>query len=194
MGRASGMKSAFNPCKGSGAPYCRDMTRFELLHSWINREGFGLEIGPLHAPIAPKRDGWRVETLDHADADTLRTRYRNSPDVDASLIEDVDYVSDGRSLAEVVGGRNRYDWILASHVAEHVPDFLGFLLDCETILKSSGKLVLALPDKRQCFDAFRPPSRTGEVLQAHLEKRARHTPGQGFDFLANSIELDGKYA
>jgi 2-polyprenyl-3-methyl-5-hydroxy-6-metoxy-1,4-benzoquinol methylase len=167
------------------------VNREDILRSWLERGGLGLEIGPLHAPIAPKRDGWHVETLDHADTETLRTRYRQSPDVDETAIEDVDYVSDGRPLPDVIGVRSRYDWIIASHVAEHVPDLLGFLLDCDAILKPGGRLVIALPDKRQCFDALRPVSTTGDVLQAHLERRTRPSPGVGFNFVARSMDLGG---
>jgi len=169
------------------------MDRHAILRSWLDRDGLGLEIGPLHAPVAPKRDGWRVETVDHGDAETLRARYRDSPDVDTALIEDVDHVSDGRSLVEVIGGAARYDWILASHVAEHVPDLLGFLKDCETLLKPGGRLVVALPDKRRCMDALRPLSTTGDVLQAHAEGRRRHQPARAFDCISRAMQLGGLY-
>lgn len=170
------------------------MDRFDVIRSWLDKEGLGLEIGPLHAPIAAKRDGWRVETLDHATTKTLRERYRDSPDVDATLIEDVDHVSDGRPMPEVIGTAGRFDWIIASHVAEHVPDLLAFFSECEILLKPAGRLILALPDKRQCFDALRPPSTTGQVLQAHFELRKRHPPGHGYDYLAKAVELGGRYA
>lgn len=169
------------------------MDRHAILRSWLDRDGLGLEIGPLHAPVAPKRDGWRVETVDHGDAETLRARYHDSPDVDTTLIEDVDHVSDGRSLVEVIGGAARYDWILASHVAEHVPDLLGFLKDCDTLLKPGGRLVVALPDKRRCMDALRPLSTTGDVLQAHAEGRRRHHPARAFDCIARAVQLGGLY-
>jgi hypothetical protein len=168
--------------------------RMQILRSWLDRDGLGLEIGPLHAPVAPKREGWRVETLDYADSETLRARHSASLDVDASAIEHVDYVSDGRPLLDVIGQHKRYDWLLASHVAEHIPDFLGFLLDCEALLKPNGRLVVALPDKRQCFDALRPVSTTGDVLQARSERRSRHAPSVGFDYVARAVDLGGHYA
>ena len=40
---------------------------------------------------------------------------------------------------------------------------------------------MAVPDKRACFDFFRPPSRTGEMLQAYHEHRARPSFAQVFD-------------
>jgi SAM-dependent methyltransferase len=170
------------------------MDRKELLRTLIDRDGLGLEIGPLHSPVASKQEGWRVEILDHADAETLRNRYRHSPGVEEGLIEEVDHVSDGRPLPDVIGAKSKYDWIIASHVAEHVPDLLSFLSDCQAILKPGGKLVLALPDKRQCFDALRPISTTGAILEAHWARRTRHAPSMGFDFIARSIDLGGQYA
>lgn len=170
------------------------MSRVEILRSWLGRDTLGLEIGPLHAPLASKRDGWRVETLDHADAETLRARHKDSPDVDVNAIEEVDYITDGRRLPEIIGERGRYDWIVASHVGEHIPDLLGFLLDCQALLAPGGRLVLALPDKRQCFDALRPVSTSGNILQAHLESRTRHIAGVGFDYVSRSVDLGGQYA
>ena len=124
----------------------------------------------------------------------MRARHKDSPGVDMESIEQVDYVTGGRRLPEVIGDRGRYDWIVASHVGEHVPDLLSFLLDCQALLTSSGRLVLALPDKRQCFDALRPVSTSGQVLQAHLEKRTRHGAGVGFDYVARAVDVGGRYA
>jgi hypothetical protein len=50
---------------------------------------------------------------------------------------------------------------------------LGFLKDCETLLKQGGILVLAVPDKRRCFDLLQPLTSTGMILQAHAERRVR---------------------
>jgi len=150
-----------------------------------------LEIGPSYNPILPKRDGYRVETVDHATAADLREKYRVHPGVDIAKIEEVDHVWHGEPLSAVVG-TGRFDVVVASHVIEHTPDLLGFLEECEKTLTPTGRLVLAVPDRRRCFDFFRPASTTGAVLQAHLEKRTRHTPGNAFDFVANFATFDGR--
>lgn len=142
--------------------------------------GFGLEVGPSYGPLLPKAAGYNVETIDHADAETLRRKYSGN----AARIEEVDHVSDGRSMLEVIGQAGRYDFILASHVIEHVTDIVRFLQDCEQILRPDGRLVLAVPDKRYCFDAFRPVSTAGDALQACLERRQRHPAGFLFDHVA----------
>ena len=111
-------------------------------------------------------------------------KYANDQGVDVSHIEAVDYIWDGRPLHEVIDKYNYYDYIVASHVIEHTPNLLGFLMECEILLEQNGALVLAIPDKRRCFDLFRPLSTTGAVLQAHVEERTRHTPGTAFDHVA----------
>ena len=131
------------------------MTRSETLRSLFEASGKGLEIGPSHNPLMSKAAGFNVEVLDYLDASALRRKYANAG-VDVSAVEEVDYVGDGRPMTEVIGDRQRYDWIVASHVIEHVPDFVAFLVDCEALLKPGGSLVLAVPDKRCCFEFFVP--------------------------------------
>ena len=88
--------------------------RVNFFRAMVDRTGRGLEIGPSHSPLFPKREGFNIETLDYADATTLRARYAGHP-VNLDAIEDVDHVSDGRSIVEVVGRRACYDYIVSSH-------------------------------------------------------------------------------
>ena len=167
------------------------MDTLELMRGMLGSNGPGLEIGPLHRPVAPKRRGFDVDILDHASRADLQRKYGKDPNVDVSVIEDVDYVSDGRSMTDVISKPGHYDWIIASHVIEHSPDLLGFLLDCESMLKPKGKLVLAVPHRRFCFDATRPLASTGQVLDAHRARRTRHTFGTMFDYWSEFSSYGG---
>lgn len=164
------------------------MNRNDKIFACIRRDGLGLEIGPSYNPIAPKRDGYRVEIVDHVDRAGLVEKY-GAHGVDVSGIEDVDYVWQGQPLSELIGSEGKYDWIIASHVIEHVPDVIGFLNECGKLLKAGGTLSLAIPDKRYCFDHFRPVSTTGDVIQASIEKRKRHPPGWVFDYFSSVAKL-----
>lgn len=157
------------------------MDRSKLIQSMFDSSGFGLEVGPSYNPLLPKRQGYNVETVDHATGDELREKYTKIGGVDVGNIEDVDYVSDGGSLVDLIGQTGRYDFIFASHVIEHVTDVIRFLSDCEQLLKPDGVLVLAVPDKRFCFDVLRPVSTVGSAIQAYLDKPTRHPPGMVFD-------------
>jgi SAM-dependent methyltransferase len=166
--------------------------RTDLLRSMLPLSGRGLEIGPGYNPLLPKGEGFRIETADYTDAEGLRAKYRGNPHVNLSRIEPVDHVlQEGRPLAEVVGRPGAFDFIIASHVIEHTPDILGFLVSCETLLTPRGVLLLAVPDKRHCFDVLLPLASTGMVLQAHLDRRTRPAPGSVFDDVAYSAVRDG---
>jgi predicted SAM-dependent methyltransferase len=159
----------------------------------IDRRGHGLEIGPSFNPLAPKSAGFDVEVLDHATAPELRDKYRGYPNVDVTRIEEVDHVWRGEALDELLGV-GRYDWIIASHVIEHLPDLVSFLRQSTRLLRPGGVLSLVVPDKRYCFDYFRWPSTTGDLLQAFAEERRRHPPGVVFDHVAHIVKRGGEIA
>jgi glycosyltransferase involved in cell wall biosynthesis/predicted SAM-dependent methyltransferase/cephalosporin hydroxylase len=155
---------------------------------FVDRKGRGLEIGPSHAPMTPKKAGFNVEVLDHATAEQLRIKYTGHS-VNIDNIEEVDHVWRGEPLSQLIGRESCYDWIVASHVIEHVTDLICFLQECEKLLADDGVLSLVIPDKRYCFDYFRWPSSTGNALQAFHDKRIRHSPGTIFDHFSTVSKL-----
>lgn len=167
------------------------MDRNDKILRLIDKADTGLEIGPSYSPIAPKSGGWNVEIADHLDAPDLREKYA-AWGVDVGSVEDVDYVITDKSLSETIGKPGHYDFIIASHVIEHTPDMIGFLQDCETLLKPGGVLSLVVPDKRFCFDVYKPRSSTGTILQAHLDRLHRHKTGTIFDAYADHVLQNGE--
>lgn len=166
-------------------------TREERILALVDRRGAGLEIGPSFRPLVPKSAGGNIMIVDHADAETLRAKYRDVPGA-LERIEDVDFVMTG-SLAESIPLRCHFDWIVASHVIEHVADLVGFLEDCEFLLKPGGVLALAVPDKRFCFDAARGVSSLGEVLRAHAQHRTKPDRHDVLDYHMNTISRGGVF-
>lgn len=181
-------KVDYNSLKDESGPL---MARQRFLIGPLDLNGRGLEIGPSYNPTVAKKFGARVDVLDHANQEDLIRKYKAIGGVDINNIEEVDFVSDGRRMTEVIGERNAYDWIIASHVIEHTPDMIGFLLDCQDLLNDRGVLALAIPDKRTCFDVFQGLSSVGQILDAYSEKRQRPTPGNVFDHAANSAHRAG---
>ncbi len=154
-----------------------------------------IEIGPSHAPIAPRSAGWNTTVVDHADQAGLIAKYATDPLFDTSRIEPVDVVWTGGPLDAAVPAalHGSFDLLIASHVIEHFPDPIGVLKSAETLLRPDGGTVsLAVPDKRVCFDFFRPPSTTGQLLAAHRQGRTRHTAASLFDHAAYFAQLDGR--
>jgi 2-polyprenyl-3-methyl-5-hydroxy-6-metoxy-1,4-benzoquinol methylase len=167
------------------------MTREEIILAHIKKGGDGLEIGPSHAPIAPKKQGYRVHVLDHCDRNALIEKYRDHG-VNLENIEEVDFVWDGRPYAELIGHHHIYDWIIASHVLEHTTDLVGFLNDCDALLKPNGVLSLAVPDMRYCFDHFRPITGLARAIDAALERPKLHKPGIAAEYFLTVVTKGGQ--
>jgi SAM-dependent methyltransferase len=138
-------------------------SREDKVFHLLDKTGLGLEIGPSHNPIAPKKKGFNVHILDHVSRAELRNKYQGHG-VNLDNIEEVDFVWHGEPLQRLIGQIGCYDWIIASHVIEHVPDFISYLQQCEELLKPYGILSLVIPDKRYCFDYFSSSSSTGNML------------------------------
>jgi SAM-dependent methyltransferase len=153
-----------------------------------------LEIGPSFNPIAPKSQGWNSASLDHMSREGLVKKYRGYPDIDVTRIETVDFVWTDGLISDAVPAEQHgsFDVFLASHVIEHTPDFVGFLDAAATLLKPDGVVILAIPDKRYCFDYFQQITTTGQVLDAHLTHRSRHGGVRAFDHFAYSVTNGGE--
>ena len=154
----------------------------------------GLEIGPSLNPIVPKSGGTRIESVDHTDADSLRAKYGPHVGVDISRIEDVDHIWAGGRLRDAVPGDATFDYVIASHVLEHLPNPIAFLQDCSRLLRAGGTLALALPDHRFCFDHLRPPTTFGQWVDAYDGDRKLHTPGTVVDHLLHATQRNGAIA
>jgi O-antigen biosynthesis protein len=178
------------------APAKPKQSRSELLLAPVPRNGKVLEIGPSFAPLAPKASGWNSKTLDHTTREGLVAKYTDHPEADVARIEEVDFVWRGGKLSDAIPGEERgtFDAVIASHVVEHTPDFICFLNSIEVSLKEKGIVALAVPDKRYCFDYFRPLTTTGQLLAAHKKEWSRHAPALAFDFAAYSAENGGNIA
>jgi len=149
-----------------------------------------LEIGPSYNPILPKSKGYPVFVVDHAGRSELVDKY-GAFGVDTSMIEEVDFVTTDLSSIRSVG--KLFDLVVASHVIEHVTDFIKFINDCESLLVDGGEVVFIVPDKRYCFDCFRPVSTPGAMVDAYYAKRFLHIGGL-FDHYSYFCRNNGEMA
>lgn len=166
-------------------------TRLERIRKYVTKEQAGLEIGPSLRPCAPKKEGYRVEIIDHMDREALVAKYE-AMGLDTSAIEEVDYIWKGTSYTELTGKRNYYDYCIASHVIEHAPDFIGFLSDISCMLKDGGVLSLAVPDKRYTLDHFRTVTGTGKMVDDHLLPDRLGSPGTLIDYGLHVVRRDSR--
>ena len=150
----------------------------------------GLELGPLANPVV-HRDMGQVRYIDHVDTDTLRARYATHVGFDIDAIVPIDYVLGSGSIRDVVEADVPFDYAIASHVIEHVPDLIGWLGDIHDVLRDGGILSLAIPDHRCCFDALRSPTVTADLVHAHLTSARVPTSRQVFDHYSCAVAWRG---
>jgi SAM-dependent methyltransferase len=148
----------------------------------------GLEIGPLMSPIVTKDQG-EIYYLDHVSTEDLRKKYGYDPGVDKSRIVDVSFVAPDGDLATACAGK-QFDYVIASHVIEHIPNMIGWLREIAGLLHLGGKLSLAIPDKRFTFDHYRFLTPLGDLVEAFLENRKVASPKDVFDYWSNVAVVD----
>ncbi|TXN76086.1 methyltransferase domain-containing protein [Methylobacterium sp. WL18] len=160
------------------------MDRAQRLLRSLTKDARLVEVGPSFSPLAPKRDGWNTFVIDHASREELLVKYA---DQDTARIEEVDFVWQGGSIADAVPAdqHGTFDAFIASHVIEHTTDIVTFLQAAQTLIKPDGLVILAVPDKRKCFDFFRHPSSTADAIAAFHERRVRHTARTHLDYALN---------
>lgn len=148
----------------------------------------GVEIGALCRPFVTREDGG-VIYIDHADTATLRDKFRNDPDVDIEALVDVDVVWGDTPLDRAIP--ERVDYVIASHVVEHVPDLISWLNELASILRPGGEIRLIVPDRRFTFDYLRNETKLNDVAYAHMERARVPLPHIVLDYVSNVVKIDG---
>ncbi len=162
--------------------------RMNYLRYGINKEAHkGLEFGALNWPVYRPNE-IDIKFVDFASTDELK---RNTYASDPSQIVDVDYIWTGSgSLAHVVGAQEAFDFAIASHVIEHIPNVLGWLRGIREVLKHGGRLNLAIPDKRFTFDVDRKETTIAELVEADILDLRIPSVRQVFDHVYLGKQID----
>ena len=142
--------------------------RDRLLDGCPVATGRGLEFGPLANPVVRKADG-RVIYVDYTDTDTLRRKAANDPQVDEHAVVAIDVDLRHGPLVEQCRDLGPFDYAVASHVFEHLPNPLGWLRDVAALLLPGGVIALAVPDRRFTFDFFRRETTAAQLVAWDLE-------------------------
>jgi predicted SAM-dependent methyltransferase/predicted nucleic acid-binding Zn-ribbon protein len=137
-----------------------------------------LEIGPLNRPLVLKERYPYAVYCDIRDTQQIKDLYSGNDymkttgvQVDLDTIVDIDIVLK-ESYAKTFKGQKKFDFIVASHVLEHVEDLIFVLQDVFTVLADGGKFIIYYPDKRYCFDHFREEASFRDAYDVFLNKRS----------------------
>lgn len=150
-------------------------------------EGRGLEISPGAAPLLLREAARELIYCDKVGGDAWRNVYGARGDMMNS-----DVVLGDRRLDEVFPPAH-FDYVVSSHVLEHIPDFIGFFKSVEIVLRRGGDLVMLVPDKRYTFDVLRRPSSVEEIERAHRDQLTHPSYEMVLDFFTN-IDHDAEAA
>lgn len=161
--------------------------RADFVRNGITNEQKGIEIAPWFRPLAPKNKGYDCRILDIFSKQQLLERAISDSNISReshSLLEEVDFIGSATEIADLVPKieHGTFDYIISSHNFEHLPNPVKFLQGCEKILKPRGRLIMALPDQRACFDYFRPHTTTAEWIEAYLGEQKKPNKRQLFEF------------
>ncbi len=146
--------------------------------------GKGIEIGAAaHNPfnlkdcinVAPKEDEsfYRQSQMDMCDEAAKIDLYGYANDIP---VED-----------------NSYDYVISSHVLEHVPDAIGAFLEWDRVVRNNGTIFMIVP-KRNALksDIGRPLSCIGDFVAAHKKETAMWANSHVWVFSLNVLtELIG---
>lgn len=80
-------------------------------------------------------------------------------------IPEVDYLVPSNDHTAVV--KETFDYVMANHVLEHVPNLIEWLRTVNRMLVDGGILFMALPDKESAFDRYRPDTPFSHILHGY---------------------------
>jgi SAM-dependent methyltransferase len=126
--------------------------------------GCGIEIGALWRKFPVPRPA-RVYYIDRISEADLQQHYAEV----SSPILAPDVVADATHLPFAPG---MLDFIIASHVLEHLPFPLDALHHWHDVLRPGGVLLLKIPDKRYTFDHNRQRTRLQHLIDEQINRSA----------------------
>lgn len=147
------------PCAGAAREYFLER---------IPRTGLTLEIGPFATPALK---GEHVRYADMLSTEELLRRAVEHG-VDPKGCPEIHYVLSVRPLEQI---EDRFASVFSSHCIEHQTDLVQHLNAVSGLLEPGSRYFVICPDKRYCFDHFLPESTIADVLEAHAERRTRHS-------------------
>jgi SAM-dependent methyltransferase len=168
----------------------QDPNRVKLLTEGLQLQGVGLEIAPFYRPTLLKGH-YNIYYTDYTTAEELIKKHA-SLSIAEQIKEHtvaVDFIwHPGRALSDCVSNV-KFDYAIASHVIEHVPNVIGWLTQIFSVLKTGGILSLAVPDKRYTFDAYRSETQVHELIDLWLRNQSTPSPAQIFDMLSHACDV-----
>jgi SAM-dependent methyltransferase len=114
-------------------------------------QGLGLEVGALHDPF-PLYEGANVV---YVDAMTVERAVEIFPEVDPSRLVKPDHILDLDVAGFGFAGDGSMDFVIMSHVLEHLANPIKAIQEAFRVLAVGGRLLVIVPDRDFTFDSHR---------------------------------------
>ena len=150
--------------------------------------GVGIEIGALSNPLNIGRKRAKVIYVDLFDKKNLIDQ---NPETPAGMIMAPDLIADAQDLN--MFGDGKVDFIIVSHILEHLPDPIKALKEFYRILRPGGALYLAIPDKRYFFDKERPVTPLEHLISDYKSNTTIKTSIAHYQEWLDLVELKKKF-
>ena len=141
--------------------------------------GDGVELGPGHSPFPIPYSGTNVRYVDRWVPDTNRELF---PELGDATFPMPDIIADLDTDRLSALDDESQDFVIASHVLEHLANPLAMLGEIHRALRSGGVALVLLPDRRRTFDPQRKLA-TARLSQAdpRLDRRLDRRTNRGPD-------------
>lgn len=161
--------------------------------------GAGIEVGPGEFPFRLLRPEVTVRYVDRLRPEDRQRvlealgRDPGNPAFEAArLALEPDFVADFNTdrLGPVPDASE--DFVIASHVLEHLAEPLGFVDEIHRVLKPGGLALVLLPDRRRTEDRFRAPTSLGHLVAEHEAGVDQVSPEHLREFLRDRGRRPGR--
>lgn len=128
-------------------------------------KGDGLDIGPFDEPFIPdstaRKLNLNIESVDRWSPDDLKALF---PEISESTVKDPTYIHDVSAHGLGFAENDRYDFVVCSHVLEHLANPFWLIEEAYRVLKTGGVLYVSVPDGRYSDDEGRRLTEYEELL------------------------------
>jgi SAM-dependent methyltransferase len=153
--------------------------------------GEGVELGPGHAPLELPFGGATAIFVDRWEPGENRELFPElgdqAPFPKPGIVADLE-VEKLSSLPS-----ESQDFVIASHILEHLADPLGQLAEIHRVLRIGGVALILLPDRRYTFDHLRSATPLRHVIEDHHAGTTEVCDEHVEDFLRNTGGWDERW-
>jgi hypothetical protein len=122
--------------------------------------GSGIEVGPGHHPFVVHIPGVHITYIDRWTPEEGGELFPQMGPFATELDLEADFNTD--RLSPIPSGSQ--DFVIASHVLEHLAEPLGFLAEIFRVLRPGGTALLLLPDRHRTRDRHRAPTTVDHLV------------------------------